>query len=136
MKPQPVDLRGVTGIEEVVERILETRLREVRSLTAELQQRDKQGLHDLRIACKRLRYALERFEPLDPSLDSAVERLSLLQDALGEVHDRDVLLDILPSTMGATQRRLQDDREIHIDRAVALWDEVQSITEAIDSHPI
>ena len=79
--------------------------------------RDKQGLHDFRIACKRLRYALERFQTLEPSLEAIAERLRSLQDALGEAHDRDVLLAILPPTMPATERRLTSEREAFVDRA-------------------
>jgi CHAD domain-containing protein len=136
MKPQRVELHGVTSVDEVVERVLETRLREVRSLTTGLMSRDNQGLHDFRIACKRLRYALERFEALDPSLDSAAERLAELQDALGEAHDRDVLLAILPPAMVATERRLRNERDACVDRAVALWDEVSALMEAVDSHRV
>jgi CHAD domain-containing protein len=136
VKPQRVALGGVTNPDEVVERVLETRLREAHDLTSGLARRDKQGLHDFRIACKRLRYALERFEALDPSLESAADRLALLQDALGEAHDRDVLLAILPPQMAATQRRLQADRETCVDRSVALWEEARKIMEAVDSHLI
>lgn len=136
MKPQPVALRGATGVVEVVERVLETRLREARSLTTGLRSRSQQGLHDFRIACKRLRYALERFEALDPSLESAAERLAELQDALGEAHDRDVLLAILPAAMAATERHLRSEREACVDRAVASWDEVRARMEAVNSHRI
>jgi CHAD domain-containing protein len=136
MKPQTVELRGAIGVDEVVERVLETRLREVRSLTTGLRSRDPRSLHDFRIACKRLRYALERFEALDPSLESAAERLAELQDALGETHDCDVLLAILPPAMAATERRLRIEREACLDRAVALWDEVRALMEAVNSHRV
>jgi CHAD domain-containing protein len=136
MKPERVDLSGVAGVDEVVERVLETRLREVRRLRTGLERRDDRGLHDFRIACKRLRYALERFEALDPSLESAAERLASLQDALGDAHDRDVLLAFLPPAMPATQRRLTGEREACVDRALALWDEVERLMQAVDSHAI
>jgi CHAD domain-containing protein len=126
LKPQRVDLRDVAGVHEVVERVVKTRLREVRALAAGLERRDRQGLHDFRIASKRLRYALERFEALEPSLQAAAERLASLQDALGEAHDRDVLLAILPPAMGATQRRLQREREESVDQAVGLWNALSS----------
>lgn len=79
------------------------------------------GLHQFRIAGKRLRYALERFADDDPSLRDGAERLARLQDALGEAHDRDVLLAILPPAMPQTQRRLHDEREGCVDDAVVLW---------------
>ncbi|MBV8531181.1 MAG: CHAD domain-containing protein [Candidatus Eremiobacteraeota bacterium] len=136
MKPQRVDLGGVSSVEEVIERVLEARLAEVRTLTRGLHDRDKRGLHDFRIACKRLRYALERFEALNPSLEAVADRLAMLQDALGEAHDRDVLLAILPPAMAATERRLQSEREACIDRAFSLWKEVEELIEAVDSHAI
>ena len=79
------------------------------------------SLHQFRIAGKRLRYALERFEEDDPALHEGTEQLARLQDALGEAHDRDVLLTILPPSMPQTQRRLQTERERYVDDAIALW---------------
>jgi CHAD domain-containing protein len=136
MKPERVDLGGVTDVNELIDRVLRTRLREARTLSPGLARRDKQGLHEFRIACKRLRYALERFENLKPSLQLAAERLADLQDALGEAHDRDVLLTILPASMGATERRLRTERDGHVDRAVTLWSELQQLIAALDSHAI
>jgi len=134
MKPQRVDLRGVGNVDELVDRVLQTRLREAHALASGLARRDKQGLHDFRIACKRLRYALERFQTVDPSLEAIAERLAALQDALGEAHDRDVLLTILPPTMPETERRLQRERTELVDRADALWRELEQMMQALDSH--
>jgi CHAD domain-containing protein len=108
-------------MDDIVRRVVQTRLREVKALAAGLTSRDKQGLHDFRIACKRLRYALERFGELDPSFEGSAEHFTALQDALGEAHDRDVLLTTLPPAMGKTQRRLQSAREDCVDRAAELW---------------
>jgi CHAD domain-containing protein len=134
MKPEPIHLRSLSRVEQVVERVLQTRLREVRSLTVGLDRRDNAGLHGFRIACKRLRYAIERFTSLDPSLQEAGEKLALLQDALGEAHDRDVLLTILPPTMPATERRLKSERNAWVDRACVLWRNVEQRMRALDSH--
>lgn len=131
MKPERIELSGIHDVADVVERVVLGRLREVSALAAGLERGDKQGLHDFRIACKRLRYALERFESLEPSLQSAAEHLALVQDALGEVHDRDVLLAILPPTMGQTQRRLQQERAACAERAVEEWSTVRGIFERI-----
>lgn len=50
-------------------------------------------LHALRIAGKRLRYALEFFaEALDPSLKDAIKRVVALQDHLGALNDASVTL--------------------------------------------
>ena len=134
MKPERVDLRGVASVDELVGRVLQTRLREARALTGGLQRRDKQSLHDFRIACKRLRYALERFRTVDPSLEQIADRLALLQDALGEAHDRDVLLSILPPAMPATERRLQAERAELVESSSALWSELERMMQALDSH--
>ena len=127
MKPEHIELSDTNDVADVVERIIRGRLREVTGLAAGLERRDNRGLHDFRIACKRLRYAIERFEPLDLSLESAGEHLAQVQDALGEAHDRDVLLAILPPTMGQTQRRLQREREACVDRAVDEWNAVRTM---------
>ena len=121
MKLRRVDLSDAREPRDVLERVVRVRTAEAADLAFALQTRDKRDLHALRIACKRLRYALERFEPLDSSLQPAAERLAQIQDALGEAHDRDVLLGILPPTMPETERRLLAEREALIDRACALW---------------
>jgi CHAD domain-containing protein len=135
VKPQGINLDGVSDVDELVERVLQMRLSEVHALEGNLNRREKQGLHDFRIACKRLRYALERFGDLDSALQAAAEKLALLQDALGEAHDRDVLLAILPAAMAETERRLKSEREACVDRAISVWSELQSM-QALDSHRI
>lgn len=127
MKPEPVLLRGVTDSTELARRVLHTRLREVRRLTGGLEQRERLALHDFRIACKRFRYALERFSELEPSLEAPAKSFTLLQDALGEAHDRDVLLSILPAAMAQTEHRLRTEREACVDRAGALWTQAQEL---------
>jgi hypothetical protein len=53
-------------------------------------------LHDLRIACKRLRYLLEIFEIAFPAdLGPFIDQIKDLQDVLGEIHDRDVQVPML-----------------------------------------
>ena len=121
MKPRQIALRGAHGRRETIDTIVHCRLDEVLALASALQPREQRALHDFRIACKRLRYALERFEKFDPELETAAERLAQVQDALGEAHDRDVLLAILPPTMPQTERRLLQERGTFVDRAAALW---------------
>jgi CHAD domain-containing protein len=121
VKPQRVDLGGAETPEAIARRIVHVRWDEARALAGGLQSQEMSGLHQFRIAGKRLRYALERFEDDDPSLRDGAELLKRLQDALGETHDRDVLLTILPPAMVATQRRLRAERERYLDEAVALW---------------
>jgi CHAD domain-containing protein len=50
-------------------------------------------LHDLRIACKRLRYLLEIFAiAFDDDLEPFIDGVKGLQDLLGDIHDCDVQL--------------------------------------------
>ncbi|MGA7202585.1 MAG: CHAD domain-containing protein [Candidatus Cybelea sp.] len=127
MKPEPVLLRGVTDGTELARRVLHTRLREVRSLAGGLERRDQRGLHAFRIACKRFRYALERFNELETPLESPAKSFALLQDALGEAHDRDVLLSILPAAMAQTEHRIRTEREAYVDRAAVLWAQAREL---------
>jgi CHAD domain-containing protein len=59
--------------------------------------KDDDELHQLRIATKKLRYALEILRPVQASEtgDAPVEQCRTLQDILGDLHDRVVLLDLL-----------------------------------------
>jgi CHAD domain len=54
------------------------------------------GLHDMRIAAKRLRYTFEVFEEVLPADGQAVVgELTQLQDELGDLHDSDVMIALL-----------------------------------------
>ena len=53
-------------------------------------------LHDMRIACKRLRYLLEIFEiAFTADLGPFIDEIKELQDLLGDIHDRDVQVPML-----------------------------------------
>jgi sugar phosphate isomerase/epimerase len=53
-------------------------------------------LHDLRIACKRLRYLLEIFGiAFEADLEPFLEEVRGLQDLLGDIHDCDVQIPML-----------------------------------------
>jgi inorganic triphosphatase YgiF len=57
---------------------------------------DVQGLHNLRIAAKRVRYTLEVFEDALPeACKPIVDELTQLQDELGAIHDSDVMVALL-----------------------------------------
>lgn len=65
--------------------------------------------HDLRIAGKKLRYTIEFFTPaLGADADSLLTSLKSLQELLGEIHDRDVLIDLL-----AWERARALERQLH-----------------------
>jgi CHAD domain-containing protein len=58
---------------------------------------DVERLHDMRVATRRLRAALEVFEPCFPRKRrrKALKRVKALADALGERRDRDVQIEFL-----------------------------------------
>src|SRR5690242_2055165 len=61
------------------------------------------GLHNLRIAAKRVRYTLEIFEEFLPEAGkSFAEELARLQDELGALHDSEVMLALLRLSLNET----------------------------------
>jgi len=76
--------------------VIEERWRDVRKLSLSLfYPHDSEPLHRMRIAAKKLRYALELFAPAwdDDSLHLFADEASQMQAALGELHDCDVWID-------------------------------------------
>lgn len=59
-------------------------------------------LHDMRIAAKRLRYALELFaDALGPESDAVIALIKEFQEIVGEIHDHDVHADTLGAHLEA-----------------------------------
>jgi CHAD domain-containing protein len=53
-------------------------------------------LHEMRKAAKRLRYSLEIFRVCyGPEMNQRLDEVKLIQEQIGEIHDRDVLADTL-----------------------------------------
>jgi CHAD domain-containing protein len=67
-------------------------------------------VHDMRVATRRLRAALEVFEPCFPAKRhrKALKRVKALADALGERRDRDVSIEFLEGFVGEAP---EGDRE-------------------------
>lgn len=63
---------------------------------------DIEALHDMRVATRRLRAALEVFAPAFPEKRhrKALKRVKRLADALGERRDRDVAIEFLAEFAG------------------------------------
>ena len=82
--------------------IARTRLDEMYNLASDIDAPfDVRGLHNLRIAAKRLRYTLEIFEDaLPPASQSIANELAHIQDELGALHDADVMIALLRLCMG------------------------------------
>jgi CHAD domain-containing protein len=121
MKARQIDLSDACGVDDAMRRVAIVRFAEVLTLVPALRHGRSKDLHNLRIACKRLRYALERFTPREPSLLEAASRLSQLQDALGDLHDRDLLMAGMPKDLHVTAQRVRMQREDALARARALW---------------
>jgi CHAD domain-containing protein len=76
-------------------RILEVRVQELRDQSRDvLDLSDIERVHDMRVATRRLRAALEVFEPCFPRkrFKAALREVKALADALGERRDRDVTI--------------------------------------------
>ena len=85
-------VRSKETLAENAARVIAFRLEELLSWRAALGDAEAvSDLHNMRIAAKRLRYALEALrEVLGPETAPLVERVVALQDALGALHDADV----------------------------------------------
>jgi hypothetical protein len=97
-KPRPV--RGLDPERRVrpnARKVLKVRIAEVYSYDGLVADPGNvTELHDLRIACKRLRYLLEIFGIAFPQdLTPFVEEVRGLQDLLGDIHDCDVQVPML-----------------------------------------
>ena len=68
---------------------------------------DIEGVHDMRVATRRLRAALEVFEPCFPAKRhrKALKRVKVLADALGERRDLDVEIDLLQELSAEVEDR-------------------------------
>jgi CHAD domain-containing protein len=99
---QPTPVRGLgpaTRLDEAARRILAARLADVRHPEAGLSgEFSMKGVHDMRVATRRLRAALQVFRPAG-RLKKVERQVKQLQDALGEVRDLHVQQDWLAQAM-------------------------------------
>jgi CHAD domain-containing protein len=108
--------REITGIEagtpfrEVASRAVGTRAEEIWAHEHRvLDTGDIEGVHDMRVATRRLRAALEIFEPCFPKKRhrKALREVKRLADVLGERRDPDVMIERL---RGLESQLAADDR--------------------------
>lgn len=94
----PTAIRGLgpsSRVDDAARRILAGRLADVRHPEASLSEElSVDGVHDMRVATRRLRAALQVFRKAG-SLEKVERRVKQLQDALGEVRDLHVQMDWL-----------------------------------------
>lgn len=97
-KPRPVTgLRKDGRLRPNARRILSVRIDEVYSYDGRVgDPANVTELHDMRIACKRLRYLLEIFDvAFGADLKPFTDEVAALQDILGDIHDCDVQVPML-----------------------------------------
>ena len=89
-----------------------------------------EGVHDIRVATRRLRAAMEMFRPCFPRkrFRRAKKRLKALADALGERRDRDVAVEFLGGFLEGAPAGDRDRLEIAIAR---LREEQRDANEAL-----
>lgn len=104
-------LEPTTPLSENAARIVDVRLRELRSLApAALEEGADEAQHDLRIAAKRLRYVLEATGfCFGRPANAALKRAKELQDVLGEINDANVML---PRLADHRRQMRADDAEL------------------------
>lgn len=91
-------------------RVINVRLDEVLSWRVALEDPAcVEQLHDMRIAAKRLRYSLEMFEVCYADSKPLLKELTDLQEDLGDIHDLDVLTDLLRGRLAALDTPLEDE---------------------------
>jgi CHAD domain-containing protein len=94
-KPRPVELTDEVAYGEAAARVVAVRAEELAEhLDGVLDTAEIERVHDLRVATRRLRAALEIFEPCFPAkrYKRALRDLKRLADGLGERRDRDVAI--------------------------------------------
>ena len=98
--------------------IVLSRLKELETLSAGLfDPFDVKTLHELRLAAKRLRYALELFQPCwGRTFGSYAKRAARIQTALGDVHDCDVWIESLEKPISVARGEKQ-----HEDMEAFVW---------------
>lgn len=112
-----------TLVAHLVPVVIYQRLAEVRAFGPYLEQAPLETYHELRIYFKRLRYTLEFFqEVLGPSGTEIIERVTAMQDYLGELQDACVATDMLRGFLNQWAER--EKREWSVQRI-----DIHSVTQ-------
>lgn len=133
-------LREAGTLGELVHTQIRERLERVRRRWRRAHQHATgETLHSTRIANKRLRYSIEPFRALLPeSVGPIYETASAFHDALGDLHDCDVMLDAARTALLATPAedrapllrligRAEEQRRTHLEALAKLGDTLQDI---------
>jgi CHAD domain-containing protein len=124
-------VRAVDPYSVAAARIVEVRVSElIEASEGVLDVGDIERVHDMRVATRRLRAALEIFEPCFPraELKECLRQVKALADALGQRRDRDVAIASLEGMSGAMAAADRPGIQLLIDR---LRDEQADANEAL-----
>jgi CHAD domain-containing protein len=117
-----------SSLSEIGRKIIGARLEELRDLSACLYQPlEADALHRMRIAAKRLRYAMELFAAcLGQGLTEQAKDVAELQTSLGELHDCDVWLESFGQMLRDFQEQQDKDGAAAVEatgqkRSAAVW---------------
>jgi hypothetical protein len=121
------DIDPDASVDENARRVLAVRLAEFYSYEPVVSHPElSEALHNQRIAAKRLRYTLELFRPqFGPTGDRQIERVKSIQEALGDLHDHDVRIDMVGDEL--SQVMLDQSRQMRDAIAGASADEIAAI---------
>ena len=118
--------------------VISDRLKELEKLSADVYKPfEVEALHDMRIAAKRLRYAVELFQTCwGRAIGTYAKRAARMQTALGDLHDCDVWIENFGDAIKKARKQKQDAevaafvwllgyfvklRTKHLRRAFAEW---------------
>jgi CHAD domain-containing protein len=139
VKPSRVGGLGAkTPLRTAAELLLHARLADLHAAEARALRRfDADAVHDLRVACRRVRAAIKVFGK--KRLRALDERVEHLQDVLGEVRDLQLRIQWLTrhhADARAARAKLGESRA-HLRKALALWtrrSEILLLREAVHVH--
>ncbi len=93
--------RLASGVCAYSRRLLDKQERRVLTVGTGVEREDQNELHQLRIECKKLRYAAEFFRPIVNNMDEFIHHMKGIQDLLGVMNDvsvtRQLLADLFPA---------------------------------------
>jgi len=92
-----------SGIVGYARSLLDKQERRVLSAGTQVDRNDATQMHQLRIQCKKLRYAAEFFEPLFDGMDAFIGHMKGLQDLLGVMNDVAVTRGLLDDLLGGSR---------------------------------
>lgn len=121
-EPREIAFAGIATPKDAIRQVVRLRFAECMEKQAALSSGDDEAVHAFRLACKRLRYAVERFEQTKTALAPAAELLAGIADELGAAHDCVVLAAHAGECgAGLVAVRALADRDRYVRRAARIW---------------